>query len=102
MKKIIYISLLFTFFGLSTALAQISNSDHEHETDPPEPQETIRMEKKHAKTHEKRVAKEKIRHTRHNLKMERYRIRHTSPATYSAIGYDGHSKGKSHKKSRSK
>lgn len=100
MKKIIYLCLLFTFIGFSAALAQISNSNHEHETEPPEPKEEVRMEKKHAKTHEKRVAREKVRHAKHNLRMERYRIKHSATPTYNAVGYDGHSKSKPHKKSK--
>jgi hypothetical protein len=89
MKKIIYLSLLLAFISVGNIVAQTSASNHEHETEPPEPKEEIRMEKKHAKIHERKVQREKLRHAKHNLKMERYRQKHTPAITSGAVGYDG-------------
>ena len=89
MKKIIYLSIFFAFIAIGNIVAQTSASNHEHETEPPEPKEEIRMEKKHAKIHERKVQKEKLRHAKHNQRMDRYRQRHTPAITSGAVGYDG-------------
>ena len=101
MKKIIFTIFLLASFGfMSSSFAQVSVSTHEHETEPPEPMEVIRSEKKNSKKHERQVKKEKERHAKHNLRMEKKRLKHSSDATFGAIGYDNGVKysGRAHKR----
>lgn len=101
MKKTIFVIFLFASMCLTSySFAQVSVSKHEHETEAPDPSEEIRMEKKNTKKHERIIKKEKERHARHNLKMEKKRIKHSGDVTFGAIGYDNGAKysGRAHKR----
>ncbi|TAH25186.1 MAG: hypothetical protein EAZ07_07810 [Cytophagales bacterium] len=101
MKNIFKLIIFILGIGLaSIANAQISNSTHTHETVPPDPAEEIQLEKKYSKKHIRQAKKEKERHAKHNLKMEKKRLKSSGDAHFGAIGYDGVSKysGKAHKR----
>jgi hypothetical protein len=101
MKKLTYSLIIFcSIIFTQSLLAQESKSNHEHETEIPDPQDEIKMEKKLAKKHNSHEQKMKEHHAKENLKHEKHRMKHNGTAHFGAIGYDGQGSysGKAHKK----